>query len=431
MSQKAVIICVDDNHVVLTSLRSQLRREFGNFYEIETAESGEEAKEIFIDLQSENVDVPLVISDQIMPGMKGDELLEFIYKNSNNTLSIMLTGQADAKAVGNAVNNANLYRYITKPWDEVDLNMTVKEAIRSFYQDQKIEQQNKELAKLVEELRKYNESLEELVIERTQEIQIQKDIIQAKNQDITDSIMYAQKIQFAILTPEEQLKRLFPEYFILYLPKDIVSGDFYWLSEKDNKIFLTAADCTGHGVPGAFMSMLGVTLLNEIIDKPFIKTAADILNELRLNIIRQLHQRPNNQSRDGMDMSLCIIDKQLKNLNFAGAYNSLFLISDNQLIEYKANRMPVALHFDNTSFTDVDIKYKTGDKIYILSDGYADQFGGEKNRKFMMPNFKKILIEISPLPMLEQRKILFDAHIQWKGDNSQVDDIIVFGIELD
>jgi len=430
MSQKAVIICVDDNQVVLTSLRSQLRREFGSIYEIETAESGEEAKEIFHDLRADNIDIPLIISDQIMPGMKGDELLEYVYKNSTNTLSIMLTGQADAKAVGNAVNNANLFRYISKPWDEIDLNMTVKEAIRSFYQDQLIEEQNKKLEKLVEELRRHNETLEELVVERTKEIQIQKDIIQAKNQDITDSIMYAQKIQLAILTPKDHLKRLFPEHFILYLPKDIVSGDFYWLSEKDDKIFLTAADCTGHGVPGAFMSMLGVTLLNEIIDRPNVKNAADVLNELRNNIIKQLHQRPDNQSRDGMDMSLCIIDKRMKNINFAAAYNPLLMISNNELFEYKGNRMPVALHFENLPFEAVNINYKDGDKIYIFSDGYIDQFGGEKNRKFMISNFKKLIVAISDFPMKEQKKLLLDTHNQWKGDGHQIDDIIVFGIEL-
>ncbi len=432
MSQKAVIICVDDNQVVLTSLKSQLRREFGTTYEIETAESGEEAIEIFAEICDEGNEIPVVISDQIMPGMKGDEFLKKIYLKSKDTLSIMLTGQADAKAVGNAVNFANLYRYISKPWDEVDLNMTIREAIRSYYQDKKIAQQNIELEKLVEQLRRHNESLEETIAERTKEIIRQKNIIQAKNQDITDSILYAKKIQMAILPPHEHFAKHFADHFILYLPKDIVSGDFYWISERDNKIYVTAADCTGHGVPGAFMSMLGITLLNEIIDKALIVTAADILNELRNNIIKQLRQNKENQTRDGMDIAFCIIYPENKKINYAGAYNSLLYVKNDNIFEYKANKMPVALYCEitNIPFDDLYVDYNNGDKIYIFSDGYIDQFGGEKGRKLMMKNFINLIHQKSTLPMSAQKEELYNFHKTWKNDNWQLDDILIIGIQL-
>lgn len=430
MSMKAVIICVDDNQTVLTSLRHQLKRDYSTEFDIETAESGEEALEIFNDLFEGNVDVPLIISDQIMPGMKGDELLSIIFNRSPKTLTIMLTGQADANAVGNAVNKANLYRYISKPWDNTDLNMTVKEAIKSYYQTQKIEEQNKKLELLVIELKKHNENLEELVAERTKEINLQKSIIEQKNNDITDSIKYAQKIQSAMLSPIEHFDEYLSDYFILYYPKDIISGDFYWIDNKDEKIYVTVADCTGHGVPGAFMSMLGTTLLNDILDKPETYTAAQFLGELRTYIMKSLHQKDNGTSKDGMDMSLCIIDTVNKKINFSGAYNPLLRISNNELIEYKADRMPIAYHLNMQPFTDTYLEYKSGDLFYIFSDGFIDQFGGDGQRKFLLKNFKNLLLQISGQSILEQKKSIQDVFFTWKGETEQIDDVSVLGMKL-
>ncbi|RLD75150.1 MAG: hypothetical protein DRJ10_15805, partial [Bacteroidetes bacterium] len=306
--KKSAIILVDDEMIILQSLRTQLKRDLGDLYEIELAESGEEGMEIFNELKADSIEIPLVISDQIMPGMKGDEFLEFVYKTSKDTRTIMLTGQADVTSVGKAVNNAKLYRFIAKPWDEVDLNMTIKEAIKSYQKNKKIEEQSIELKKLVEELQDANENLEKRVIERTKKVVEQKRLIELKNEEITSSIEYAKRIQKAILPLEAEISKLLPGYFIFYQPKDIVSGDFYWFTQKGNKSIIVAADCTGHGVPGAFMSMLGISMLDDIVNHQNIVQSDLILNKLKDSIIKSLHQTNNKgELKDGMDLSLLII----------------------------------------------------------------------------------------------------------------------------
>jgi len=275
---KAVILCVDDEKVVLTSLKAQLKNGFANQHRIEIAESGEEAIEIVNELLKNKIELPVVIADQIMPGMKGDELLTKICQISPQTHNIMLTGQADAEAVGKAVNQANLYRYISKPWDATDLNLTIAEAIRSFFKDKTIKAQNTELEKLVNQLKEYSEDLEGKVKLRTVEVVRQKDDLKKnfekieilnqelinKNIAITDSIEYAKLIQDALLPPEAYINELLHENFILFKPKDIVSGDFYWIRQINEHIIIIAADCSGHGVPGVFMSMLGISLLMKL-----------------------------------------------------------------------------------------------------------------------------------------------------------------------
>ena len=427
---KSIILCVDDEKVVLTSLKTQLRRIFDNKYEIETAESGDEAIEIIDELLEDKLEIPLIISDQIMPGIRGDELLKYAYERSEKTFSIMLTGQADAQAVGRAVNNAKLYRYISKPWDETDLKMTVKEAVRSFFQDKQIEKQNKELEKLVNQLKDYNEKLEDTVVERTKEIVEQKEIIEKKNEDILASINYAKRIQKALLTPKKFLNTVIPDNFILYIPKDIVSGDFYWFTKKENKTIVVVADCTGHGVPGAFMSMLGTSLLNEITKKTTV--ANEILNQLRKQVVHTLHQTQEDaESTDGMDISLSVINDEKNHVQFAGAYNSLFIIRNNELIETKADRMPIGIHRkDKNSFTNNEIEVKQNDMLYMFTDGYIDQFGGPENKKFLMKRFKQLFIEINQKKLSDQKQILKNILLKWQGKEEQVDDIAILGIKL-
>ena len=425
---KSIILCVDDERVVLTSLRAQLRRIFENKYEIETAESGDEAIEIIDELLDDKIEIPLIISDQIMPGLRGDELLGYVSKNSEKTMTIMLTGQADAQAVGRAVNNANLYRYITKPWNETDLQMTVKEAVRSFFQDKKIEEQNKELEKMVLQLKEYNESLEETVKMRTKKVVEQKEIIEKKNIDILASIKYAERIQKALLTPKNKLNSIIPENFIFFIPKDIVSGDFYWVKKRQNKKIIVVADCTGHGVPGAFMSMLGASLLNDIARETVV--ANEILNQLRYRLKKTLHQTSeDNESSDGMDISLSVIENS--DLQFAGAYNPLIIIRNNEIIEIKADRMPIGIHRkDTNSFTNKNVELKTNDMLYMFTDGYTDQFGGDSDKKFLMKKFKNLLLEINNRNLSEQKEILHNTLIAWRGKTEQIDDVTVLGIRI-
>ena len=419
---KPIILCVDDEQIVLTSLKAQLRRIFSTEFDIEIAESGAEAIEIIEEMLEDGVEFPLIISDQIMPGMSGDELLVYTHNNSSETYSIMLTGQADANAIGRAVNKANLYRYISKPWNETDLQMTVKEAVKGFRQAKKIKEQNLEL-------KKYNEHLEELVTERTLEIIKQKEIIEKKNSNILASINYATRIQKAILPQEKYFKNIV-ENFVLFMPKDIVSGDFFWLKEKEDKIYVVAADCTGHGVPGAFMSMLGVSFLNEIIkscDKP-----DGILNMLRDRVITTLNDtNEEGVLQDGMDIALSVYNKKTKILEFSGAYNPLLIIRNNEIIELKADRMPIGIHVkDKNKFTTKQIDVQPNDKFYMFSDGYIDQFGGENDKRYKTKNFRKLILEIHKENFEKQKELLYNNFLNWKGNKSQLDDIVIIGFSF-
>lgn len=258
-------------------------------------------------------------------------------------------------------------------------------------------------------------------------------LITRQKQEITDSIKYASRIQTAVLPTSALISDVLPEHFVLFMPRDIVSGDFYWMTRKNDKIVLVAADCTGHGVPGAFMSMLGVSFLYEIVNKESILQPSEILNNLRNHIKTTLSQTGKlEEQKDGMDISLCVIDKQNQRLEWAGAYNPLYQIRKGELIEYKADKMPVAVHInDHMPFTNHEVNYQTGDTFYMFSDGYADQFGGSDGRKFMLKKLKQTLLEIWEKPMPEQRDILERIHYEWRGEeNDQVDDILVIGFRV-
>ncbi|QKG78822.1 tetratricopeptide repeat protein [Tenuifilum thalassicum] len=258
-------------------------------------------------------------------------------------------------------------------------------------------------------------------------------LITRQKQEITDSIKYASRIQNAVLPTSKLISDVLPEHFVLFMPRDIVSGDFYWMTHKNEKVVLVAADCTGHGVPGAFMSMLGVSFLYEIVNKENILQPAEILNNLRNHIKTTLSQTGKlEEQKDGMDISLCVIDKSNQMIEWAGAYNPLYQIRNGELIEYKADKMPVAIHLnDFKSFTNHEINYLPGDTFYMFSDGYADQFGGPEGRKFMVKRLKRTLLEIHQKPMQEQREILEKVHLDWRGvNNDQIDDILIVGFRV-
>lgn len=277
------------------------------------------------------------------------------------------------------------------------------------------------LLKMIKEKQKANRILEE-----------KNELITQQKKEITDSIRYASRIQRAILPSDEILLQTLPQHFVLYLPRDIVSGDFFWLTQRDGKIVIVAADCTGHGVPGAFMSMLGVSFLYEIVNKEGIMQPASILNYLRDHVKHTLSQTgKKDEAKDGMDISLCVFDPKEMKLEWAGAYNPLYLIRNGELIEYKANKMPIAIHMiDHLPFTNHEIAVQKGDTFYISSDGYADQFGGADGRKFMSKKYKEMLLEIWDKPMDEQKAILQKNHFEWKGHHEQVDDILVMGVRV-
>ena len=261
--------------------------------------------------------------------------------------------------------------------------------------------------------------------------------IALQNKSITKSILYASRIQKATLPTSKSLHSYLPNNFILYLPRDIVSGDFYWSHKIQDKIFISAADCTGHGVPGAFMSMLGITLLNEIISKLSYNELQPniILNNLREKLIQALRQsEQDSATSDGIDLAFCMIEPEKKIISYSGAQNELIHIRNGKLTDYIADGMPIGVSVKNnyTSFKNTIIEYQKEDVIYMFSDGYVDQFGGPEKRrkKFMVKRLRELFLEIYDKSSEEQKSILLEKHLEWKGNNKQLDDILVMGIRL-
>ncbi len=283
----------------------------------------------------------------------------------------------------------------------------------------------------VRKLQRDKQMLEQKVLERTAEIQRQKDEIAEQKKEIMDSIYYARRIQKAVLPDDHLVNKNMPEHFVLYLPRDIVSGDFYWIAEKDHNTIFAAADCTGHGVPGAFMSMLGMSYLKEIVNKSKRLSSARILDKLRDHVKATLSQSTKGGQQDGMDIALCILNKDRKSLQYSGAFHPLYLIRDGNLTEYKPDLMPIGIYIRKEKpFKSHNIRTAKGDCYYIFSDGYADQFGGENRKKFLARSFKKLLLSIHNKPMAEQREILLETLKQWMDGYEQVDDILVIGFRI-
>lgn len=264
-------------------------------------------------------------------------------------------------------------------------------------------------------------------------------LIEKQNEKIIDSITYAQRIQQSILMEENEIQNYLPDSFIFYQPKDIVSGDFYWCSKINDKIIIAAIDCTGHGVPGAFMSMVGNTLLNQIVNEKHVTVPSEILRLLNIEIYQTLHQEKDGTlSRDGMDVALCCIDYENNNLQFAGAQNPLYILSDNEVSIIKGDKQgiggggSIAKIFNplKTEYTNHIIPIKKEMSIYLFSDGYMDQFGGKDRKKFGVQKFKEIVVNNQNSSMSMQKEIFANALADWKGNKPQTDDILVMGVRL-
>ncbi|HEX8515551.1 MAG TPA: two-component regulator propeller domain-containing protein [Bacteroidia bacterium] len=276
-------------------------------------------------------------------------------------------------------------------------------------------------------IKRENKLLEEKVQERTRELA-------QKNKDITSSIQYAKRIQLAILPPLEQIFKYYPDSFVFYRPKDIVSGDFYWFGIKNGRRIIAVVDCTGHGVPGAFMSMIGHNLLNQIIIENGIISPGEILNALHKGVQSALKQGTNVvDTSDGMDVAICSISEDNSELQYAGAYRPLFILNGIMFDRIEADKFPIGgSQLDaQRKYTNHTLKINKGDTFYMSSDGYADQFGGEKGKKFMVKRFNELLLSIQDKPMEEQGRILEETFSSWRGEFQQVDDILVMGIRFD
>jgi len=288
----------------------------------------------------------------------------------------------------------------------------------------------KERTREIEDQKVEIEAQRDEIAEQKSFVEEQRDQISIQNKEITDSIQYARRIQQVVLPGKRTLEKILPQHFIFFRPRDIVSGDFYYVEQKEELVVVCGADCTGHGVPGAFMSLLGLTFLNEIVNHEGVLKASEILNRLRSNIILALsHKEEAEQARDGMDLGLVVLDRQLHMLEFAGAYNPMILVRRGEVMEFKGDKMPVGMHVgEEQPFTSQRVSLEDGDMIYLFSDGFPDQFGGEKGGKYKARPFKNLLAAISAEPVEKQIEMLDTELKTWMGKEPQVDDILVLGI---
>lgn len=308
--------------------------------------------------------------------------------------------------------------------------------------EQKVKERTAEVVKQKQEIEEKNEELhqqnEEITAQRDQ-IQEQKHLVEEQHLEITDSIRYAKRIQSAIQPNDEYINQILSDYFILYRPKDIVSGDFYWITHRKQFTIIVAADCTGHGVPGAFMSMLGISFLNEIVSKDDVTHSNQVLDELRQYVVKSLQQKGvSGEQKDGMDIVFAVLDNCTYMLEYSGANNPLIHVRNGELTEYKADKMPIAIYEDMKPFTCTSIQLEKGDCIYLASDGYEDQFGGPKGKKFMVKQLKELLKTNSHLPMRDQKEKVESALDEWishldpvtGAPFTQVDDVLVIGVRV-
>lgn len=275
-----------------------------------------------------------------------------------------------------------------------------------------------------------------IVLKRSKEKQRMNEELSAKNKKITDSIVYAEKIQKSLLLSRSQIASFLPNSFIFHQPLNLVSGDFYWFSEVNNKVIFAAVDCTGHGVPGAFMSLIGNTLLNKIVNEDKITSPSKILSALHVGIVESLHQDESKEgSQDGMDMAICTFDKTSKTITFAGAQNPIYIVKDKELLEFSGYMLGVGgkhrkLKANEINFPEESMQLKSGDQVFLFSDGFMDQFGGPEKVKFNLGNFKNLILELSELDTNEQEAKAKQTFENWKGDQAQLDDVLLIGCKF-
>jgi len=387
-----LILIVDDNPKNLQILGNYLQNEG---YRVEFALNGKAALDWI-----GRTEFDLILLDIMMPGMDGFEVCRIL---KNDPLKqkipvIFLTAKVDTESIVTGFD-LGAVDYVIKPFNQKELIARVKTQIE-------IKRGRDEIARNLKEI-KY------------------------KNKLIKYSIQYAHTIQTAVLKASVNGSDFFTDQFCLLLPKDIVSGDFYWSHRINNKLLAGVFDCTGHGIPGAFMSMLGVTLLNETVIREKINEPHLILNRLREKIIKALGQKGIiSEVADGMDGSLISYDLTNKKLVYSGAYNPVFLIRDNKIIELKGDRMPLSYSDKMSDFSCQEIWTKPKDIIFLFTDGYADQFGGKEGKKFLQSQFKEILVKYHKKPLEVQKEMLQAAYLNWRGKEEQVDDITVVGLRL-
>lgn len=345
-------------------------------------------------------------------------------RNVNNDLQRFMYLYEDLKKANESSDDASQD-------DNSNTGISLRDAEDIVMAQKKLEAEKEELTLRNQKL--WEMSL--LIQKEKQHIQLLKNDIEEKHKSITDSIAYAKRIQDAVEPRTEILRDSLPDYFLFWRPKETVSGDFYWMKREGDILIFTVADCTGHGVPGAFMSMMGVAFLNEICAKITENVRpSDILEQLRTLVITTLKQNNNDilEPKDGMDIALCILNLKTRVLRFSGANNPMYLVRDGELTEYRPVKNPIGLYPKLLSFETVEIQTQPGDYVYVFSDGYADQFGGEIGKKMSYKRFKNMLTDTCKRTLVasEQEKLIADFLDEWRAGFIQMDDILVGGYKM-
>lgn len=364
-------------------------------YHIVTANKGVDAIEL-----AQTDPVPdLILLDIMMPGIDGYEVCRRLKSNPNtkDIPVVFITAQTDADYILKGFETGAV-DYIPKPFKIPELQARVKSQITI----KQAKDQNERLRHRIEEM----------------------------NKQLTDSINYAEKIQLAGLPKKEYLQKVMPEHFIMLKPRDIVSGDFYWAHKVGNKLVVVAVDCTGHGVPGAIMSVFGITFLRSIIEIGHEINPALILNQMRRHVIEALQQTEESEIKDGMDMSVITIDYGTYSMEYAGAFRPVYVVRDNELLVLNGDRMSVSFSENSKPFSLQMFPLQKNDCVYQCSDGFASQFGGKNNKKLKLTGLKKLLLRYAALPMDQQLDAFEQFFEEWKGDNDQIDDVLMIGMRF-
>ena len=426
------ILIVEDEQIIALHL-AQVISGFGHEV-VGICDTGFDALELF---DTESPD--LIFVDIIINGdMSGIDFVKKVKEVSDVSI-IYLTANTDVDTLALAKSTLP-NAFLRKPFDNNELKTTIEMSVLGFAEKSskinRLKKQNEKHEINIKDLMDTNAHLVTATWRERElkaELQKTKEIIEKQNQNILASINYAKRIQKSIIPTRDQFEIL-GDHFVFYKPKDVVSGDFPWLYDRGDYIYIAAVDCTGHGVPGAMMSLIGFLLLNDIVsDHDHYKTPAEVLNELHDAVVKTLKQDdPDNKAADGMDVALCRISKDMKEVIYAGAHRPLYHLSDGELKEYKGCKYPIGgMQYKGANiFEDQKVDTKKGDSVYFFSDGLPDQFGSNDNIKLGTKRIKDAILENGDAPMYEIKSIFYNLFHDWKGDYKQLDDVLMIGLRF-
>lgn len=433
--EKEKIIIVEDEGIVAMHLESILENLGFEVYDVY-----DNGKVLLQDLkEQEDLDIDLIIMDIKIKGtLSGIETIKQI-KEFSDVPFIYLTSNSDDSTIEEAKSTKPL-AFLKKPFEEAQLKATISTSLFN-YRERKKEQAelDDKFSMQQQNIKELEETNQHLITatwrerELKQELQKTKEIVDNQNKKILDSINYSHRIQSSIIPSKYEMKSVFSDSFILYKPKDIVSGDFPWMYSKGSYTYIAAVDCTGHGVPGAMMSIIGNLLLKDIINVNIDKKPHQILEELHKAVVKTLRQDVDeNNASDGMDIALCRIDNSKREVMFSGAHRPLYQLRGKELEEYKGDKLPIGgVQYDKEiTFTNHVVDVKKGDKFFMFSDGFPDQFGGPRGLKYGPKRIRRVIQEHAHFSMDEFDDLFFDEFSGWIGKGRQIDDVLMIGFSL-